>query len=73
MAPGDHVTVALVTPTLWDPLEVTAAVTWATTPKIGLHGDVETPARAGLAFHHATPDSTYALLEVLAAQLAGFE
>jgi hypothetical protein len=73
MAPGDHVTVALVTPTLWDPLEVSAAVAWATTPTIGIHGDIEKPARAGLAFHHTTPASTYALMEVLAAQGAGFE
>lgn len=55
LAPGDRVNISFLAPTLWDPLTLTARVVWS---KDG---------RAGLAFEHKSPPSTYALLELLAA------
>jgi PilZ domain len=76
LLPGERVTVAFATPTLWDPLVLTAVVAWAhpLKPKpteldaLGRPRDV---ARAGLAFDYPTPDATLAMFEMLIA--IGFE
>lgn len=71
--PGDPVTLALVTPTRWDPLEVPARVAWARPPTYDVRGEIAQPGRAGLAFQHVTSESTHELMQVLASQLAAFD
>jgi Tfp pilus assembly protein PilZ len=58
-AVGDRVTVAFVTPTLWDPLQLAARVAW-----IGPATRVEA-ARAGLAFEPREQGTLYALYELM--------
>jgi hypothetical protein len=72
---GERVTVAFATPTLWDPLVLTASVAWAhplrATNEIDALGRPRGLARAGLAFDYPTPDATFAMFEMLVA--IGFE
>ncbi|MBX3259414.1 MAG: PilZ domain-containing protein [Labilithrix sp.] len=68
---GERVTIAFATPTLWDPLVLTAVVAWA--HPLELKGEVDAlgrpraSARAGLAFDYPTPDATLAMFEMLVA------
>ena len=75
LSPGERVTVAFATPTLWDPLVLSASVAWAhpvkTTNELDPLGRPRGSARAGLAFDYPTPDATLAMFEMLVA--IGFE
>jgi hypothetical protein len=75
LQPGERVTVAFATPTLWDPLVLTANVAWAhplkSTNEIDALGRARGTARAGLSFDYPTPDATLAMFEMLVA--IGFE
>jgi hypothetical protein len=68
---GERVTVAFATPTLWDPLVLTAWVAWAhpqrPIPGLDALGRPRMVARAGLAFDYPTPDATLAMFEMLLA------
>ncbi|MBX3225652.1 MAG: PilZ domain-containing protein [Labilithrix sp.] len=72
---GERVTIAFATPTLWDPLVLSAVVAWAhplgSTDEVDALGRPRTRARAGLAFDYPTPDATLAMFEMLVA--IGFE
>ncbi|OJY21977.1 MAG: hypothetical protein BGO98_34675 [Myxococcales bacterium 68-20] len=72
---GERVTIAFATPTLWDPLVLTAVVAWAhplaTTNELDALGRPRSIARSGLAFDYPTPDATLAMFEMLVA--IGFE
>lgn len=72
---GDRISVAFATPTLWDPLVLTAVVAWAHPPRatneVDALGRPRMSARAGLAFDYPTPDATLAMFEMLVA--IGFE
>jgi hypothetical protein len=73
---GERVTVAFMTPTLWDPLVLTAVVAWAhpIRPKndaVDALGRPRMSARAGLSFDYPNPDATLAVFEMLNA--LGFE
>jgi hypothetical protein len=72
---GERVTVAFATPTLWDPLVLTAVVAWAhplkPTSELDVLGRPRSIARAGLSFDYPTPDATLAMFEMLLA--IGFE
>ncbi|MBX3217668.1 MAG: PilZ domain-containing protein [Labilithrix sp.] len=71
LAAGERVTISFATPTLWDPLILTAVVAWAhpRTPKDELDalGRPRASARSGLAFDYPTPDATLAMFEMLVA------
>ena len=75
LTPGDRISVAFATPTLWDPLVLTAVVVWAhplrPTNEVDALGRPRASARAGLAFDYPTPDATLAMFEMLVA--IGFE
>jgi hypothetical protein len=68
---GERVTIALSTPTLWDPLVLTASVAWAhpqrPVPGRDALGRPRMIARAGLAFDYPTADATLAMFEMLLA------
>jgi hypothetical protein len=72
---GERVSVAFATPTLWDPLILTAVVAWANPARhiqgVDMLGRPRSSARAGLAFDYPTPDATLAMFEMLVA--IGFE
>ena len=59
VAAGERVSVAFVTPTLWDPLLIPARVAWYR-PGAGLE-----PARVGVSFDHVGPASVLALFELV--------
>jgi hypothetical protein len=72
LVPGERVTLAFQTPTLWDPLVLTAVVTWSAPPRpreagsplpVGRHRPM---ARAGVAFDYPAPDIVFAMFEMLA-------
>jgi len=71
LRPGERLTVAFATPTLWDPLVLTGRVAWAEAPKptAGLDalGRPRMVARSGLAFDYATPDAALAMFDMLGA------
>jgi len=68
---GDRVTVAFMTPTRWDPLVVQAIVAWAAPVRPKQEYDVlgrqKQSARSGLTFDYESPESTYAMYEMLEA------
>jgi hypothetical protein len=83
---GERVSIAFATPTLWDPLVVTAVVAWAqpaapapesvADPSSARYGSAtlgkpRTVARAGLRFDYPSPDAVLAMFDMLAA--IGFE
>jgi hypothetical protein len=72
---GDRMTIAFATPTLWDPLVLTAIVAWAhpiqTRAELDALGRPRSSARSGLAFDYPNPDATLAMFEMLVA--IGFE
>jgi hypothetical protein len=71
LVPGERVSVSFATPTLWDPLVLSAVVAWAhpLKPKneLDAFGRQKASARAGLAFDYPTPDATFAMFEMLVA------
>ena len=70
LVPGERVTLSFQTPTLWDPLVLTAVVAWSAPPRpregasfaVGRHRPV---ARAGVAFDYPAPDIVFAMFEML--------
>jgi hypothetical protein len=72
---GERISVAFATPTLWDPLVLTAVVAWAhplaSTNDVDALGRPRSSARAGVVFDYPTPDATLAMFEMLVA--IGFE
>ena len=70
LVPGDRVSVSFQTPTLWDPLVLSAVVAWAEVPRArepGLPIGKNRPiGRAGIAFDYPAPDIVLALFEMLA-------
>lgn len=75
LVPHERVSVAFATPTLWDPLILTALVAWAHPARllqeVDAIGRPRSSARAGLVFDYPTPDATLAMFEMLVA--IGFE
>jgi hypothetical protein len=75
LVPGERLSVAFMTPTLWDPLVLTAVVAWAhplrPTEEVDALGRQRASARAGLRFDYPTPDAALAMFEMLLA--IGFE
>lgn len=72
LVPGERVSLAFATPTLWDPLVVMAVVAWArplvpgTDRRIAPQGTrSRLTSRAGVAFDHAEPPAVLALFEML--------
>lgn len=70
LVPGERVSLTITTPTLWDPLVVSAIVAWSQPPKprepgapIGRRAAA---ARSGLAFEYPSPDVVLAVFEMLA-------
>jgi Tfp pilus assembly protein PilZ len=57
---GSAITLEVTAPNLWDPLVVSATVTW-------VHPTGSGPAHVGLAFHHAQKSALPALVELLVA------
>lgn len=55
---GEHLAVALDTPTRWDPLVTSARVVW--TRHVG-----ELAIEAGLRFEHATPEGVFAMHQLI--------
>ncbi len=75
LPPGERITIAFATPTLWDPLVLSAVVVWAhpirAKQEVDALGRPRTCARSGLAFDYENPEATLAMFEMLAA--IGFE
>lgn len=71
LTPGARVSIAFLTPTLWDPLILTAYVAWAhpvrDKDELDALGRPRRAARAGLVFDYPTPDATFAMFEMLVA------
>jgi hypothetical protein len=71
LRPDERVTIAFATPTLWDPLVLTASVVWAHPPRpapgLDALGRPRMVSRAGVAFDYPTPDATLAMFEMLLA------
>jgi hypothetical protein len=69
LLPGDRVAVAFQTPTLWDPLVLTAVVAWAHPPRstgeVDAFGRQRIVARAGLAFDYPASEPVLAMFEML--------
>jgi hypothetical protein len=58
VAPGDAVTLSFTAPALWDPLVIRARVAWVSDAP---------PYRAGVAFDHKSPETAFALYELIVA------
>ena len=75
LVPGERVSIAFATPTLWDPLVLSAVVAWSHPPRLKNEVDAlgrpKTTARSGVAFDYPTPDAVLAMFEMLIA--IGFE
>lgn len=71
LVPGERVSVAFSTPTMWDPLVVSAVVAWSHPPRasgeVDALGRPRSLARAGLAFDYPSPEAVLAMYEMLAA------
>jgi hypothetical protein len=70
LAPGERITLAFQTPTLWDPLVLTAVVTWSAPPRPREGGSFAVGrnrpmARSGVAFDYPSPDIVFAMFEML--------
>jgi hypothetical protein len=73
LAPGERITLAFQTPTLWDPLVLTAVVTWSAPPRprdgaslgVGTVGRHRPMARSGVCFDYPSPDIVFATFEML--------
>jgi hypothetical protein len=75
LVPGERLSIAFATPTLWDPLILTAVVAWAhptrPTDVLDALGRPRASSRSGLMFDYSSPDATLAMFEMLLA--IGFE
>jgi len=71
LVPGEELSITLATPTMWDPLVVTAVVRWArsiTVAEPPIPGRPRAVARAGVAFDYPSPAvvlSMFAMLTTL--------
>ncbi|HEY8077643.1 MAG TPA: hypothetical protein VIF62_26130, partial [Labilithrix sp.] len=69
LVPGERVAVSFATPTLWDPLVLSAVVAWAqptrATGELDALGRPRVVARAGLAFDYPMAEPVLALFEML--------
>jgi hypothetical protein len=69
LVPGDRISVTFATPTLWDPLVLTAVVAWAHSPRatteVDAFGRPRSIARAGLVFDYPDPATVLAMFEML--------
>jgi hypothetical protein len=67
----ERVSIAFATPTLWDPLVLSAAVAWAhplrSTDELDALGRTRAIARAGLRFDYPTPDAVLAMYDMIRA------
>jgi len=70
LAPGERLAVSFQTPTMWDPLVVTAVVAWAHPARPTAAFDAlrrpKMIARSGIAFDYPSPDDVVAMYEMLA-------
>lgn len=72
LLPGERLTLAFQTPTLWDPLVLTAVVTWSAPARQREPGSPlpvgrsRPMSRAGVAFDYPAPDIVFAMFEMLA-------
>ncbi|MBS2017680.1 MAG: PilZ domain-containing protein [Deltaproteobacteria bacterium] len=70
LTPGDRLAVSFQTPTMWDPLVVSAVVAWAHPATPTQHFDAlrrpKMLARSGIAFDYPGPDDVRAMFEMLA-------
>lgn len=70
LSPGERLAVSFQTPTMWDPLVVSAVVAWAHPAKATATLDAlrrpKMAARSGIAFDYPTPDDVLAMFEMLA-------
>jgi hypothetical protein len=75
LVPGERLSIAFSTPTLWDPLVLPGVVTWAEAPKprgeLDALGRPRVVARAGVVFDYPDPTTTLAMHELLST--LGFE
>jgi hypothetical protein len=75
LSPQDRITIVFATPTLWDPLVISAIVAWAhpaqPTAELDALGRPRRVARSGLRFDYPTPDAVFAMFEML--QAVGYE
>ena len=72
LMPGERITLAFQTPTLWDPLVLSAIVTWSAPPRLREPGSAQPAvgrhrpvARSGVAFDYPAPDIVFAMFEML--------
>lgn len=75
LIPGDRLSISFSTPTMWDPLVLSAIVAWADAPRptndLDALGRPRIAARAGVVFDYPDPSTTLAMFEMLAT--LGFE
>lgn len=71
LVPGERLSIAFATPTMWDPLVLFGVVAWAHPARQGDATDAlgrpRATARAGVAFEYPTPDEVLAMFEMLSA------
>jgi hypothetical protein len=71
LVPGERISIAFATPTMWDPLVLFCVVAWAHPPRptdeLDALGRPRTLARAGVVFEYPTPDAVLAMFEMLGA------
>jgi hypothetical protein len=68
---GERISVAFATPTLWDPLVLSAEVVWAhplrPTDELDALGRPRAVARAGVRFDYPMPDAVLAMYDMISA------
>jgi hypothetical protein len=65
---GDRLSIAFPTPTMWDPLVVSALVAWARPGEsVDNYGRSRAISRAGVTFDYPTPDTVLSMYEMLTA------
>ena len=65
LATGDAVTLSFTAPALWDPLVIRARVAWVSSGPPSSSAPGGPPFRAGVAFDHRSPDTAFALYELI--------
>ena len=68
---GERVSIAFATPTLWDPLILSAEIVWAHPPRptdeLDALGRPRAVARAGVRFDYPSPDTVLAMYDMIGA------